>query len=95
MAGALEGVNALANQCGATCGRWEYPSEQPANGPAREGVLAHLRLGAHLPSSVPCPPDYWRDLGLGGFADRYRRLPDALQTAGCGPACPVEWEGPG
>jgi hypothetical protein len=25
--------------------------------------------GSGLPSSVPAPTDYWRDLGLGGFAD--------------------------
>jgi RNA-directed DNA polymerase len=41
------------------------------------------------------PNAYWRDLGLRGFSEPYRRLRDALRTAGCGPACPVVWEGPG
>ncbi len=41
------------------------------------------------------PNAYWTDLGLQGFADPYRRLRDAKRTAGCGPACPVVWEGPG
>jgi RNA-directed DNA polymerase len=38
---------------------------------------------------------HWRNLGLQGFADPYRRFRDATRTAGCGPACPVVWEGPG
>jgi RNA-directed DNA polymerase len=41
------------------------------------------------------PNAYWRGLGLQGFSDPYRRFRDALRTAGCGPACPVVWEGPG
>jgi RNA-directed DNA polymerase len=41
------------------------------------------------------PNVYWADLGLRGFSDPYRRFRDALRTAGCGPACPVVWEGPG
>jgi RNA-directed DNA polymerase len=41
------------------------------------------------------PNAYWADLGLKGFSDPYRRFRDALRTAGCGPACPVVWEGPG
>jgi group II intron reverse transcriptase/maturase len=41
------------------------------------------------------PNAYWADLGLKGFSDPYRRLRDAMRTAGCGPACPVVWEGPG
>ena len=41
------------------------------------------------------PNAYWREQGLAGFADPYRRLRDATRTAGCGPACPVVWEGPG
>jgi RNA-directed DNA polymerase len=39
--------------------------------------------------------DYWRQQGLLGFTDPYRRLRDATRTAGCGPARPVVWEGPG
>ncbi|HLG09849.1 MAG TPA: group II intron reverse transcriptase/maturase [Gaiellaceae bacterium] len=41
------------------------------------------------------PNAYWVDLGLRGFSDPYRRFRDARRTAGCGPACPVVWEGPG
>jgi RNA-directed DNA polymerase len=41
------------------------------------------------------PNAYWADLGLQGFSDPYRRFRDRLRTAGCGPACPVVWEGPG
>ena len=41
------------------------------------------------------PNAYWVDLGLQGFHQPYRRLRDATRTAGCGPACPVVWEGPG
>ena len=38
---------------------------------------------------------YWRQQGLLGFTDHYRRFRDAERTAGCGPARPVVWEGPG
>ncbi|MBS1862639.1 MAG: group II intron reverse transcriptase/maturase [Actinobacteria bacterium] len=38
---------------------------------------------------------YWREHGLLGFTDPYRRLRDAKRTAGCGPARPVVWEGRG
>ena len=38
---------------------------------------------------------HWRSLGLHGFTDPYRRFRDATRTAGCGPACPVVWEGRG
>ena len=38
---------------------------------------------------------YWNSLGLQGFTEPYRRFQDATRTAGCGPACPVVWEGPG
>jgi RNA-directed DNA polymerase len=41
------------------------------------------------------PNAYRADLGLAGFSDPYRRFRDATRTAGCGPACPVVWEGPG
>jgi len=41
------------------------------------------------------PNAYWSELGLRGFSDPYRRFGDAMRTAGCGPACPVVWEGPG
>lgn len=38
---------------------------------------------------------YWREQGLVGFADPYRRFRDAKRAARCGPACLVAWEGPG
>lgn len=38
---------------------------------------------------------YWREQGLQGFTDPYRRFRDVTRTAGCGPARPVVWEGPG
>jgi group II intron reverse transcriptase/maturase len=38
---------------------------------------------------------YWNSHGLQGFLDPYCRFRDAKRTAGCGPACPVVWEGPG
>jgi RNA-directed DNA polymerase len=41
------------------------------------------------------PNAYWREQGLAGFTDPYRRLRDATRTAGCGPARPVVWEGRG
>jgi RNA-directed DNA polymerase len=40
------------------------------------------------------PNGYWRDLGLQGFSDPYRRLREAKRAARCGPACRVAWEGP-
>jgi RNA-directed DNA polymerase len=41
------------------------------------------------------PAAYWTEQGLKGFAEPYRRLRDTTRTAGCGPACPVVWEGRG
>lgn len=41
------------------------------------------------------PVSYWQEMGLAGFLGPYRQLRDARRTAGCGPACPVVWEGPG
>jgi len=41
------------------------------------------------------PTSYWQSQGLAGFLGPYRQLRDARRTAGCGPACPVVWEGPG
>jgi group II intron reverse transcriptase/maturase len=41
------------------------------------------------------PMAYWQNQGLVGFLGPYRQLRDARRTAGCGPACPVVWEGPG
>jgi RNA-directed DNA polymerase len=38
---------------------------------------------------------YWRNLGLEGFSDPYRRFRDAERAARCGPARRVAWEGPG
>jgi len=41
------------------------------------------------------PTSYWQAQDLTGFLGPYRRFRDARRTAGCGPACPVVWEGPG
>jgi len=41
------------------------------------------------------PNAHWQALGLAGFLGPYRQIRDARRTAGCGPACPVVWEGPG
>jgi group II intron reverse transcriptase/maturase len=41
------------------------------------------------------PNAYWRELGLQGFSDPYRRFRDAKRTARCGPARRVVWEAPG
>jgi hypothetical protein len=53
----------------------------------------------HLAGSAPLaralPNRYWADLGLVPISDRVRRLRDLWRTAGCGPARPVVWEGPG
>jgi RNA-directed DNA polymerase len=48
---------------------------------------------AVLPRALPNA--YWRELGLQGFSDPYRRFRDATRTAWCGPACQVVWEGSG
>ena len=50
--------------------------------------------GSYIPSRA-LPNAYWVDHGLRGFTDPYRRFRDAKRTAGCGPACPVVWEGRG
>jgi group II intron reverse transcriptase/maturase len=46
-------------------------------------------LGRALPNA------YWTDLGLVPLGTRIARLREHWRTAGCGPACPVVWEGPG
>jgi group II intron reverse transcriptase/maturase len=55
----------------------------------------YWRLAGSAVLQRALPNAYWADLGLQGFSDPYRRFRDALRTAGCGPACPVVWEGPG
>lgn len=55
----------------------------------------YWRIGGSAPLQRALPNAYWRDLGLQGFIDPYRRLRDATRTAGCGPARPVVWEGRG
>jgi RNA-directed DNA polymerase len=55
----------------------------------------YWRIGGSAPLQRALPNAYWRDLGLQGFTDPYRRFRDATRTAGCGPACPVVWEGRG
>jgi hypothetical protein len=53
------------------------------------------RLAGSAPLQRALPKRYWTDIGLRGFTDPYHRLRDATRTAGCGPARPVVWEGPG
>ena len=88
-AGALEGMEALRTG-GATCERSVSPTD------ARSGrIRARGTGGFQAPPSPRVPNAYWADLGLKGFTDPYRRFRDAERTAGCGPARPVVWEGPG
>jgi len=53
------------------------------------------RIAGSYVLSRALPNAYWADEGLKGFVDPYRRFRDAERTAGCGPARPVVWEGPG
>jgi RNA-directed DNA polymerase len=55
----------------------------------------YWRIAGSAPLQRALPNAYWADIGLRGFSDPYRRLRDATRTAGCGPARPVVWEGPG
>lgn len=67
--------------------------ERTARGWAASGKGPWRLAGSALQYALPNA--YWTNLGLQGFAGPYRRFRDALRTAGCGPACPVVWEGPG
>jgi RNA-directed DNA polymerase len=55
----------------------------------------YWRIAGSAPLQRALPNAYWAGLGLEGFAAPYRRFRDATRTAGCGPARPVVWEGPG
>ncbi len=55
----------------------------------------YWRLASSPPLQRAMPVAYWQQHGLTGFSDSYRRVRDAWRTAGCGPACPVVWEGAG
>lgn len=55
----------------------------------------YWRSAGSPPLHLALPNAHWRDLGLRGFTEPYRRLRDATRTAGCGPARPVVWEGRG
>jgi len=55
----------------------------------------YWRIAGSAPLQRALPNAYWRNLGLQGLTDPYRRLRDATRTAGCGPARPVVWEGRG
>ena len=55
----------------------------------------YWRSAGSAPLHRTLPNAYWREQGLAGFTDPYRRFRDATRTAGCGPACRVVWEGPG
>ena len=53
------------------------------------------RIAGSAPLQRAMPDAYWRALGLIGFTESYNRVRESLRTAGCGPACPVVWEGAG
>jgi len=53
----------------------------------------YWRLAGSAPLSRAMPISYWTDLGLVPIGTRVRRLREHWRTAGCGPACPVVWEG--
>jgi RNA-directed DNA polymerase len=55
----------------------------------------YWRLAASPPLQRAMPISYWTDLGLVPIGVRVRRLREHWRTAGCGPACPVVWEGLG
>jgi RNA-directed DNA polymerase len=55
----------------------------------------YWRLAGSAPLHRAMPSAYWTSLGLRTFIDSYHRFRDATRTAGCGPARPVVWEGPG
>lgn len=55
----------------------------------------YWRNAGSAPLHRALPNVYWRERALLGFTDPYSRLRDATRTAGCGPACPVVWEGRG
>lgn len=55
----------------------------------------YWRIAGSLVLERALPHAYWVNLGLQGFTRPYRRFRDTLRTAGCGPARPVVWEGPG
>ena len=54
----------------------------------------YWRLSGSPPLHRALPTAYWTDLGLVPIGIRVRRLRERWRTAGCGPACPVVWEGP-
>jgi group II intron reverse transcriptase/maturase len=53
------------------------------------------RIAGSAPLQRTLTNGYWTNHDLRGFIDPYRRFRDATRTAGCGPACPVVWKGPG
>jgi RNA-directed DNA polymerase len=55
----------------------------------------YWRLSGSAPLSRAMPINYWTALGLVPIGPRVRRLREHWRTAGCGPACPVVWEGLG
>jgi group II intron reverse transcriptase/maturase len=55
----------------------------------------YWRIAGSAPLQRALPNAYWTTHGLRTFTDNYHRLRDATRTAGCGPARPVVWEGPG
>ena len=68
------------------------------DGPARQWGASRKgswRIAGSYVLARALPNAHWAALGLKGFSDPYSRFRDATRTAGCGPARPVVWEGPG
>jgi hypothetical protein len=67
--------------------------------PERQAALwaasrkGYRRMSGSAPLSRAMPNRYWASLGLVSLGSRVRRLREHWRTAGCGPACPVVWEG--
>jgi group II intron reverse transcriptase/maturase len=55
----------------------------------------YWRMAGSAPLQRAMPIRYWADLGLVPLGTRVLRLRERWRTAGCGPARPVVWEGPG
>jgi len=89
-AGPLEGMEALPYAAAKTCARSVSPTTRLASGRAAGRATGAYRFACF---AVAMPTAYWTQLGLVPIGERVRRLREHWRTAGCGPACPVVWEG--
>jgi group II intron reverse transcriptase/maturase len=85
---------------------WKRPAARRRNlvalgiPPGYAHQWANTRRGYWRVSGSPIltralPNRHWADLGLVSIGDRVHRIREHWRTAGCGPARPVVWEGPG